>query len=76
MAKPAINTQVRQWLESPYKPETSTGIDTEERIAKALAYSAYHLYQISQKLDRLIGEGTRASALSYLQSSQAPDAEE
>ncbi len=76
MAKPAINTQVRQWLESPYKPETSTGIDTEERIVKTLAYSAYHLYQISQKLDRLIGEGAHASGLSYLQSSQAPDAEE
>ena len=52
----AKNTHVRQWLDSPYQPEMGTGVDVQERIAKALEYSAHHLFQINQKMDSLISE--------------------
>ena len=51
-----INSQVRQWLETPYEPEMGEDIDVQERIAKAAEYAAYHLSQINEKLDKLIEE--------------------
>jgi hypothetical protein len=51
-----INPHVRQWLETPYEPEMGQGIDPMERIAKAMEYSAHHLSQINEKLDKLIEE--------------------
>ena len=52
----ATNPRVQQWLQTPYSPEMGTGVDTQERIAKAVEYSAYHLFEISKKLDILISE--------------------
>ena len=68
--------RLQEWLDSPYRPEMGTGVDTQARIAKALEYSAYHLYQISQKLDQVIDEIGSAAALGYLQSSRSPGPKE
>jgi len=55
--------QLKEWLESPYKPEIGMGVEPLERLAKAAEYSAYHLFEISQKLNKLINETSNVGAM-------------
>lgn len=56
-------SRIQEWLDQPYQPEMGTGVATEDRIAKALEYSAHHLWQINQKLNRLISETANLGGL-------------
>ncbi len=62
MAESVDDARLQQWLDSPYQPEMGTGVDAQERIAKATEYSAHQLYQIRQKLDELIKETAQVEA--------------
>lgn len=55
--------RIQTWLLEAYKPEIGTGVPTDERLAKAMEYSAYHLHQISEKLSRLIDETNNLGGL-------------
>ncbi len=57
-----VNPQIAAWLNKPYEPGKGDDVNDEERMAKAAEYSAYHLFKISEKMDRLIEEtaGIRA----------------
>ena len=56
-------SQFQSWLDTAYTPEMGSGVDAQERAAKAAEYAAYHLYQISEKLDKLIEETGSLAAL-------------
>ncbi len=51
-----MDEKIQDWLNRPYTPEMGTGVSVEDRMAKAAEYSAYQLYEINQKLNRLIAD--------------------
>ncbi len=51
-----MDEKIQDWLNRPYTPEMGTGVAVEDRMAKAAEYSAYQLFQMNQKLDKLIDE--------------------